>query len=168
MFVAEDGTGLVDANSYCTVAFANEYFTERGNLTWIDAFDAAKETSLIKATDYIEMRFSTKFKDSTLFPATPQALSFPRTGSVPMPVNLLRATCEYALRALSAELTADISNDLIVDTTTERVIGPIRTVDSVIHSGNYVQSKKTFNRYPAADGLIRTLLKTGSGGIVRI
>ena len=168
MFVAEDGTGIVDANSYCTVTYANEYFTERAHTTWDDAFTDAKEAALIKATDYIEMRFSNKFKDSKLFPNTPQALSFPRTGSVPMPVNLLRATCEYALRALSAELTADISNDLVVDTTTERVIGPIKTVDSVSHAGNDVQYKKTFNRYPAADGLIRTLLKTGSGGVVRI
>lgn len=168
MFVAEDGTGVIDANSYCTVAYANDYFTERANLTWDDAFTDAKETALIKATDYIEMRFANKFKDSILFPTTPQALSFPRTGKVTMPVNLLRATCEYALRALSAELTSDISNDLVKDVTTERVIGPIRTVDSVTHSGNYVQSKKTFNRYPAADGLIRTLLKSGSGGLIRI
>lgn len=167
MFVAEDGTGLVDANSYCTVAFANDYFTERGNLTWIDAFDSAKEVALIKATDYIEMRFANKFKDSTLFPETPQALSFPRTGKIALPLQLLRATCEYASRALTTELTADISNDLIKDTVTERVIGPIKTVDSVTHSGNYVQVKKTYNRYPAADNLIRQLLKIGTGGIIR-
>jgi hypothetical protein len=167
MFVAEDGTGLIDANSYCTVSFANDYFTERGNLTWDDAFTDAKEVALIKATDYIELRFANKFKDSTLFPDTPQALSFPRTGKIAIPVQLLRATCEYALRALSAELTADISNDLVVDTTTERVIGPIKTVDSISHAGNDVQYKKTFNRYPAADSLIKQLLKISSGGVVR-
>ena len=168
MFVAEDGTGIIDSNSYCTLAYADNYFTERANLTWIDAFTAEKETALIKATDYIEMRFANRFKDSQLFPNTPQALSFPRTGAIAMPVNLLRATCEYAVRALSAELTADISNDLIKDVTTERVIGPIKTVDSVSHAGNDVQYKKTFNRYPAADGLIKTLLKSSSGGLVRI
>ena len=168
MFVVEDGTGIVDANAYCTVAFANEYFTDRGNTTWDDAFTDAKEIALIKATDYIELRFANRFKDNTLNPSTPQALSFPRTGSVAMPQNLLKATCEYALRALSAELTADISNDLVKDITTERVIGPIRTVDSVVHSGNYVQTKRTFNRYPAADNLIKPLLKSGSGGVVRI
>lgn len=168
MFVAEDGTGIVDANSYCTVTYANEYFTQRANTTWDDAFTDAKETALIKATDYIEMRFANRFKDSQLFPNTPQALSFPRTGAIPMPFNLLKATCEYAVRALTAELTADISNDLIKDVTTERVIGPIKTVDSVSHAGNDVQYKKTFNRYPAADGLIKTLLKSSSGGVIRI
>lgn len=168
MFIVEDGTGIANANSYCTVAFANDYFTERGNLTWIDAFDAAKEIALIKATDYIELRYANRFKDNILFPDVPQALSFPRTGTVAMPVQLLRATCEYALRALSAELTADISNDLIKDTTTERVVGSIRTVDSVTHAGNYVQYKKSYNRYPAADGLIKSLLRSSSTGLIRI
>ena len=52
-FVTEDGTGLAEANSYVSVAEADAYHADRGNAAWIGE-DSAKQSALIKATDYLE------------------------------------------------------------------------------------------------------------------
>ena len=61
--IVEDGTGVANANSYTTVAFVQAYFDDRGGNTAWDALatEADQEYILIKATDYIEKRFSEKW-----------------------------------------------------------------------------------------------------------
>lgn len=155
-FVVEDGTGKQDANSYADVSFADAYFSERGVAAWTgDA--GVKQQALIKATDYIDLRFSVWFKGVVLNPD--QALSFPRTGILGVsgvPVRLAKAACEYALRALSAELTSDPVVDdscLQVASKTEK-IGPItETTDFV------AGARRIFKPYPAADMLITGLFR---------
>ena len=42
MFIVEDGTGIADANSYVSIQWADDYFTDRGgNSTWAAALIAA-------------------------------------------------------------------------------------------------------------------------------
>ena len=48
-FIVEDGTGVEDANSYTSVAFADAYFADRNNTTWSGASVADKEFALVKA-----------------------------------------------------------------------------------------------------------------------
>ena len=54
MLIVEDGTGLANANAYVSVEFADEYFSARGNQTWVGLGSADKEAAIIKATDYLE------------------------------------------------------------------------------------------------------------------
>jgi hypothetical protein len=167
MFIAEDGTGLVDANSLCTLEFANEYFTLRGNATWADLFTDAKKIALVKATDYFEMRFATKLKDLPL--TETQSLSFPRDGDVAMPPNMLKAICEYAVIAAKAELANNIDTELQINTRTERTVGSIKTVDVIERPYNLPETRKQFSQYIMADNLAKTLLSntTNSGRLIR-
>ncbi len=107
-FVVEDGTGISDATSYVAVEYADSYFADRLNTLWTGA-DAVKQSALIAATDYIEIRFGPQFPGSPKIPT--QALSFPRSVSYgfqsALPEPLLRAVCEYALRSLSGHLVLD-------------------------------------------------------------
>jgi hypothetical protein len=166
MFIVEDGTGKVDANSYCSVAFANTYFTERANETWVDTDTDKKQAALIKATDYIELRYSTLFAGTRMYPDNPQALSFPRydASSTPLgvPVAIQKATCEYAIRALTAELTSDYSNEVGVNTRIK-----VGSIEKETSYPTKIISQKVYKSYPAADKLVGLYLKSNSSQVIR-
>lgn len=155
-FVVEDGTGLPDANSFVSVEFANDYFQLRRVVDW-DGDLEDKQAWLVQATDYISNRFG--FKGLKL--KSDQALPFPRsgTGFPTMPVNLLKATCEYAVRAKLGPLAPD----LVVDETGRAVaaktekVGPIEDAITYATSGPGAELA-LFKPYPAADMLLRGLL----------
>lgn len=162
-FVAEDGTGLENANSLCDVAFADAYFADRVVTAWTGT-DAVKQGALIRATDYVEGRWATKFKGDEQFPET-QALSFPRTDigwDDAVPTGIKRAVAEYALRALSAPLAPDPTVDATgaAVKSTKEVVGPIETEVVYQDAGQVVQP---FKPYPAADMLVRPFLRSSSG-----
>lgn len=164
-FVAEDGTGLANANSYATVAFADEYFADRGITAWTGS-DTVKQQKLIQATDYIEGRFTF---DGEPF-SEDQALHFPvvdcETGdAADMPVNLLKATAEYALRALSAPLAPDPT----MDDTGGRVIAKTEKVGPLEESTQYSETApiQRFRPYPAADILLKGLVADTGNRVVR-
>lgn len=112
MFIVEDGTGITDANSYVSIQWADDYFTDRGNSTWAAALDTNKQVALVKATDYIDATYS--FSGFKL--TATQALVWPRSSAVDkygealegIPVLLMKAVSELAVRALSKELIQDI------------------------------------------------------------
>lgn len=167
-FVVEDGTGLENANSYASVSFADSYFEDRGNTIWAAATDDAKEQALVRATDYLDNRFT--FKGDPL--DEDQALQFPihdeddpDAEQVDLPNKLKQATCEYALRALSATLAPDPVVDdsgLLVTSKTEKV-GPIE--ESTTYSD--ARAVQPFKPYPAADMLLRGLVQNNSNRVIR-
>lgn len=164
-FVVEDGTAKADANSYVTIADADSYFADRGNTAWTGA-DAVKQAALVKATDYIEGRFGQRFIGSKK--TTTQALAWPRTGAADfadtaIPVGLRRACCEYAVRALSAELAPDLKVDAsgLTVVATKKKVGPIETDYAVPQTG-LGSTPMLFRPYPAADMLLRGLVYSAS------
>lgn len=107
----EDGTGLVAADAYISVADADTYFLASANTAWAAANTAAKEVAIVKATRYIEKRFGTKWKG--LIASSEQALGWPRryvydelgTELVDrVPAQIARACAEYAVQALTNPL----------------------------------------------------------------
>ncbi len=72
-FVAEDGTGLENSNSYVSIADFTEYWTDR-NIDYTSKTDIEIQASLIIATQYIDNNFN--FIGYKLSNA--QALKFPR------------------------------------------------------------------------------------------
>lgn len=164
-FVVEDGTGKVDSNSYITVADANAYFTERGLFAWDNYFDDAKQSALILATDYIEMRYGSQFSGSRLYPDNPQALSFPRKDVNNVVVSMTgieRATCEYAYRAIQGSLVKDTASDAAISTRVK--------IGSIEKETNFASNSKRsdmFASYPTADLLIKPYLKSNSSQLVR-
>lgn len=147
--IVEDGTGLPTAESYASVAFADAYHTAFGNTTWTGA-DSEKEIALRKATQYLDTEYS--FVGSKKLPA--QALEWPRVGysiyRIWPEVNVQRACCEVALRALAGELREDGPNELI----TRETIGPLTT---------HYAFKDNVEHYPIVDKLLREL--SGGGGM---
>lgn len=129
-FIVEDGTGLANSNSYNTIAFLDEYHTDRANFTWTDESLATKQAKAIIATDYIDVRFTylgQKLK-------TTQALEFPRENLFldgleleEVPDIVKKAHAELAFIALSQSLfntPASTERGLLL--TKERTrVGPI-------------------------------------------
>lgn len=166
-FVVEDGTGVATANSYSAVAAADAYFADRGNVAWVGT-NEQKQAWLVQATDYINARFGSSFLGQKQYTEDPaQALEFPRI-DIPnvapgMPANLLKATAEYALRAIGGALAPDVVTDetgLSLQNKREKV-GPIETEVS------YVAGVRAslLRPYPAADMLLKGLVRSGRGTI---
>lgn len=151
-FTVEDGTGLPDANSYASVATADGYFSDRGVSSWTGS-DANKAEALVRATDYIDKMFGKRFLDVPL--TDTQALAFPRY-TLGLPVCVVRACCEYALRALKVTLDPDPVYDasgfkLKLKRTK---IGPIETQKEFVGS----EPNEPLS-YPSADRLLDPVLR---------
>lgn len=170
-FTVEDGTGVVGANSYSEVAAANTYFTDRGVTGW-SGTDDAKKGWLVQATDFIEKRFRSRFIGTgKLFPDTPQGLSWPRAGlegtefeDTLLPTELLQAVYEYALRAKSGPLAPDPGFDSVTGLQARRKRTKVGPIETELDFG--AGSTTLFRPYPAADMLLRPLLRAG-GGVIR-
>lgn len=148
--IVEDGTGKTDAETYVSVAVADAYHTAMGNSTWTGT-DAAKEVALRRAAQYIDNRYRFRGERRT----TTQALEWPRVNYElswrveGWPVKALAdATCEAALRALSAKLQTDTKADQL----TEQTVGPITQKWS---------SKTGQMRYPVVDSLLQSYSASG-------
>lgn len=167
-FVVEDGSIVSGANSLCDVAFADSYFSDRGITAWTGA-DSVKQVTLVKATDYIEQRWSNKFKGAIV--DDDQVLSWPRKCVVDrqdrriaddvVPDRLKQAVCEYAMRVMSG-------NELFLEPTVDETglqlthvhnkVGPLET------EVNYTaQAPRTLRAWPAADRLIAEYVAPGDG-----
>lgn len=157
-FTVEDGTGIVGANSYTTVEYADDYHGLRRNTTW-SGTATEKEAVLVKAADYIEGQYGPRFRGE---PATTSGLSFPRVeGSayyddgtliLTLPDAVKRAAVEYALLSLDEELyPADIDSGV---TSVSKSLGSISESTSYVSTG-----ASAYKVHPQADTYIVGLLK---------
>jgi hypothetical protein len=172
-FTVEDGTGLAEANSGASLEEADAYFEDRLVTAWTSVTnDDQKQGALIRATDYIELRFASRFKWSIQFPDTPQALSFPRINNevspavvIGMPTAYKRAIFEYALRTLdgtSLAPDATVTASGIALVSESHKVGPIE--DSYRYASKGAGSTpQPFRSYPTADAQLASLLKSYSG-----
>ncbi len=176
--ILEDGTGVVDANTYVDRAVALEYHRLRGNQIWEVATENDQVLALIRATQYIDTRW--RFQ-GVIF-AEDQGLIFPRESrlydrngfdvSETVPEEIEDATCEYALIVLGdgttvVELapTPDQSDPGSITLKREKV-GPIEEETRYKASAGL----RTTLSYPLADKIITAsgyLRGGGSGGTVR-
>lgn len=102
--------GDAAANSYASLAEAAAYHTARGNSTWTGT-DALKEAALIRATQWLDGRYGARWP-GIRWKLRLQALDWPRAyvqdrdgtlvDGVTVPVEVVNATCEAALRELVA------------------------------------------------------------------
>ena len=146
--VVEDGTGLSNADSFVSVAYADTYFTTRGVSAWASLTN--KEALLIKATDYIEAVYSESWKGVTLNDT--QSLSFPRIidDATIYPDRLKKAVCELALKANDGDLLVDVEQRTIEE-----------KVDVI--SVKYAEYSDQKTQYSMVYGLISPyLLSTGA------
>lgn len=165
MLITEDGTGRADAEALASVAAADAYHASRGNVAWAGALTADKENALRRATDYMSI-YRAKWKGRRM--GMVQSLDWPRYGVqlddvgfgryaalVPpntVPVQVVQACCELAIRALSGPLAADLERQVIAET-----IGPIKT--------EYAPGAPQYVRYRAVDAMLKMYLESGGMGI---
>jgi len=160
-FVVEDGTGKTDANSYVSLADADQYHENNsGSTTWSGATDANKQKALRLATQYVDARYNGRWRG---FQATStQALAWPRMSaydnegyiydSDAVPQRLADAVSELALRVIDGDtLFEDQSKPGVIKTKSVRA-GPIsRTIE---YMGGMNQAKK----YPLIEALLAPLI----------
>jgi hypothetical protein len=156
-FVVEDGTGLSTSNSYQSVAGADAYFADRGDVVWVALTNAQKQAALVRATSYVDavFRFIGARGD------TEQALQWPRVSAYDedgyviegIPTCLKSACSEYALRSASAELAPDLEYAASGTLTMEKtIVGPV--TEEKRYSG---VSATAIRQYPLADALISAI-----------
>jgi hypothetical protein len=135
--IVETGAGAANSESYASVAQADLYLANRGLSSWDALDDDVKEASLRKATDYMLAFYRPKWKGRRVL--ITQALDWPRVGVVledfggaqgrnnfgsyglfqvdytTVPVPVINATCELALRASVGELAADLDRETLTE-----------------------------------------------------
>lgn len=164
--VLQDNTGTVaGANAYLSVDAFKAYHDARGN-SYGAATDPDIEKAIIKATDYLDQRFN--FVGRTLA-ARDQTTAWPRTAAYDrdrnlvtgLPLEVIEATAEYALRALTAALNPDPERDA----SGAAILSKSEQVGPISESVTYAAGGSTsfvMPKYPAADqrllrsGLVRT------------
>ena len=150
--ITEDGTGRDDAESYVTVAFADNYATAHGLTAWTGT-DTVKEVALRKATQYIDTTYNFRSAKSYQY----QALEFPRQlwdwDLSPEMSRLFAATVELAVKALTESLFADVESSVVTRVT----VGPITKVTEP-------RSTAGQKRFANVDALLKQLT-TGLGGV---
>lgn len=162
VFTVEDGTGITDANSYVTVSYADDYHSGRGNTDWAGT-NAEKQAALVKATDHVERVYGPRFigekGSDTQGLHWPAALAFERPNGRPrpntvatadvVPDSLQRAVCEFAVRALTIELTPDSSSGTVLEE---------RQKSNMLEREVKYSNPGNLPEYPAAERWMSTLL----------
>lgn len=127
--IVEDGSGVLNANSYVSVDDAREYANSRG--TELPEDDDEVASMLIRASDYLEAQ-ECRYQGKRTSPS--QALAWPRSGVVlncdalpanVIPKSLIAAQVQLAM-AINAgfDLQPNISPQ---DYVTREKVGPIET-----------------------------------------
>lgn len=155
-FIVEDGTGIDGATSYIEIAYADEYFADRGNTVWPALTEEQKQAALIQASDYVSTHYTYKGTKAS----TSQGLAFPRIGVVDqsglpvtgVPECIKKCTAELAVRASQSALVPDPEFDdsgRAVKMKSE-VLGPLKRTLEYAGPGDLLNEA----RYPAVDALM--------------
>lgn len=168
--IVQDNTGAVaGANAYITVEEFKTYHTDRGN-SFADFTDPQIEAAVIRATDYLDQRFSFVGKkrrgrdQTTEWPRT-DAWDRDRRSINDIPVEVREACAEYAIRALSQVLNPDPERDATGRPihSKAQAVGPISESVTYAYGGAF-----TMPAYPAADRkLVKAGLVRSGGNLVR-
>lgn len=160
-FVAEDGTGLSTATSLVSVAYADDYFTLRGNAIWSALDTTAKQKNLVLATDYVEFRYGASFISTRL--TDEQSLSFPRNLVETFPDRIKKAVCEYAILSSGGTLISEpiLVGGQMLKRKRERLIQFEEELHFASSSGG-----GGFIPHPIADSLIAPYVSQG-GKVIR-
>lgn len=173
--VTEDGTGLANAVAYINVSFADAYHAARGRTDWAALGTPAKETSIVRATDYIDLRFGRRFRGARRSQA--QSLQWPRYSSVDnsgwlldgvdiIPRQLQKACAEYAL--ISARTDIELAANPAAPNGTQAVTTGVVTASSgttgvVTSTRKVVGPLEIETRYDTKSG---QSFRYGAGGLV--
>lgn len=159
-FTVEDGSGVPGANAYITVQEFRDHHADRGR-DMTSLVDAQVQVSVVRATDYLDKRFSRRYRGVRL--QKTQGLEWPRLDAYDdddflladvdeIPRQLKKACAEYALRAfiygelapdpLRAAPAQDLSDPQDVTQSSSVVSGLLKSISQSIEGA--VSESKTF------------------------
>ncbi|MCF0055518.1 DnaT-like ssDNA-binding protein [Dyadobacter sp. CY356] len=151
MFTVETGNIVAGANSLVDLAYANSYHLDRGNSLWTGT-DAVKQSALIKATDYIQQKYTFRgFLVSETQPLNWPRADVPYVATNVIPDRLKQAVCQLALEVMTAPLNPSVSPT-----------GQVKFKKVDVIETEYFAASSTSTKRPAIDGLLRPYL-SGSG-----
>jgi len=176
--IVEDGTGIADANTYSSLAAATSYHALRGNDVWADADENDQVVALVRATQYVDERWTFL---SIIFNDDPaQALQFPRYEmydrngadvSETVPVEITQATQEYALQVLGDGTALINLSPTPTQTSGDAITYNREKVGSLETEVRFDTSKglRVTMTYPTADRIILRsgFTRTTGGGVIR-
>jgi hypothetical protein len=147
-FIPSDGTGLTNATSYVSIAYADDYFTYINyQASWFELATIDRERALMNGTQFTDSQYIyIGYKSSEV-----QALQWPRTDAIDnngyeitgIPKNLQQATCEAAIRTLNSTLYTDINTK-----------GNIKLEKVDVIEVEYFEGTTTTNPYTIIDQLL--------------
>lgn len=177
--IVEDGTGMSNSESYCSVAFATTYWSNRNDTVWAALTTAAQEAALRIATTFMIELYRMRWKGRRVLIS--QALDWPRVGvvledfggsqgrhgfgsyglfqvSYTIVPNELQAACaEMAYRAMGS--SSALATDLEQMVLSEKV-GPIEV--------EYNKDSPQYTRYRSIDMLLKPYLMDGGSQGVQV
>jgi len=172
-FIVENGNGLVDSNSYVTVAEADQYLENTGRKSglWADGGNSGKQAALITAFVYMFAQWSDRWLGVANY--EDQSGDWPRQGvpkksgylydSNAIPNEVKYAQIEYAF--IHTNGGGLIINPTYSDTN-RPVIEISEKVDVLATTTRYSDrggsSPPEFRSYPIADNLLKNLVTGGS------
>lgn len=162
--IVEDGTEIANADCYITLANADIYHAKYGNTSWSSLTAGAKEAALRKATAYMSQAYRQMWKGYR--GSATQSLDWPRSfvylepfvhgavGAYPylvadniVPVEVKNACCELALKASTATLSPDLTQNV-----KKKSVGSI--------SVEYDEYSKQGKRYESVTNMLRPYLNS--------
>ena len=171
-FVVETGSGSSTANSYVTVAQANQYLENSGRKAgaWDKKGNSGKEEALIRAFYYMIARWAVQWhgiqanEDQT--GDWPRRQVFKKSGhayaSTEIAVAVKNSQIEYALieatNSSSLFPNPEYSDTSRTQTQKREKVGPIETEDRFSEN----RAPTTFRKFPMADNLLKHLVTSGS------
>lgn len=159
VLVAEDGSGLPNANSFCEVTVADTFWADRDpTALWATgATDTEKAAALIRASDYI--RNQERYRWSGARKSYTQRMPWPRTGAserdglaVPenlVPWQVIEAACFLANTALTSDLQPALQHG--GEILSETLSGVVSTT--------YAPKARPDAAYQFVDGVLAPLLR---------
>lgn len=169
--VVEDGSIVAGAEAYITVASADTYHSNRGNVAWAILSIAAKEQALRLATDYLSATYRDRWAGVRV--SATQALDWPRYMvpirdapggsryptfylSTTVPTGVQNANADLALRASAGPLVPDLTRGIL-----HEVVGAIEV--------EYDPNTPELPRYRAVETALAPYLKyAGGSGVVAL
>jgi len=172
--IKEDGTIVANANSFADGTDATAYMTNLGRQAWLDATTEVQDAGMVRATAYIESRWTLKFAGNQV--GDVQTLSwprdnaiYPRTGNAfpnnAVPLDIVNAVVLYAAQIIGPEgddlaLMTSLEITPELDATGRTVKSKREKVDVLEEETVYSDgsSLRTIQPIPEADRLIRRWL----------
>lgn len=155
-FLVEDGSGLENANSLIEIAFADEYFADRGNAVWPALSDELKKSAAILGTSYVSTQYNFRGEKLNFI----QGTAFPRknvfdpsgVAVTDIPRCVLHCVCEMAVRASQNDLIPDP----VFDEDGRAIKSFSRSVEGLKESITYAGPGELVDeaRFPAVDALM--------------